>query len=47
MKRLIAKNNYPDSAYEWVSKKVEELRKTSELQENELYRIAWEQYKTS
>ncbi len=46
-KRLIkADLNYPQSAYEWVSNKVEELKQTnSNIDESELYHMAWNEYK--
>ena len=48
IKRLIkADLNYPQAAYEWVSNKVEELRKeNADIDESELYRIAWNEYKS-
>lgn len=45
MKRLIAQSNYPKISYEWVSNRVKELKKTSDLTDDELYKQAWEEYK--
>lgn len=44
-RKRLAQDNYPKASYEWVSNKVEELKKTSDLEEDELYKLAWEDYK--
>ena len=47
IKRFIRKAdlNYPKSGYDWVKNKVEELRKEG-INEDDLYRLAWEEYKS-